>query len=118
MHSAIASPISGSARMMICVAMMPGYKRTDSWNMKIKAACIKILNSKNYPKELKYFARIFKEIQRLRHLADNDPNSRFSRFEAIEAINAVEEAIRKLMSADKNDRLAFVTFLAFPHRKD
>ena len=85
---------------------------------KIKAACIKILNVKNYPKELKYIARIFKEMQRLRHLADYDPNSRFSRSEAIEAIYAVEEAIRKLMNADKNDRLAFVTFLAFPHRKD
>ena len=54
----------------------------------------------------------------MRHRADYDPKSRFSIIEAVDAIDLVEETIRKLRNADANDRMAFISFLAFPHRKD
>ena len=85
---------------------------------KIKAACIKISNSKIIPQELKTVAQVFLIVQSMRHRADYDPRSRFSLVGTLEAINSVEEAIRKLMNADANDRMAFISFLAFPHRKD
>ena len=54
----------------------------------------------------------------MRHGADYNPRSLISLKEAVETINTVEEAIRKLMNADAKDRMAFISFLAFPHRKD
>ena len=85
---------------------------------KVKAGCIKISNSKNFPQELKTVAQVFLIVQSMRHRADYDPRSHFSLVGTLEAINSVEEAIRKLMNADANDRMAFISFLAFPHRKD
>ena len=85
---------------------------------KIKAACIKICNSKIFPQELKTVAQVFLIILSMRHRADYDPRSFFSLDETIDAIDMVEETIRKLMNADANDRMAFISFLAFPHRKD
>ena len=85
---------------------------------KIKPACFKISNSENFPPELKTVAQVFLILQPMRHRADYDPRSLFSLEETVEAIDSVEEAIRNLMNADANDRMAFISFLAFPHRKD
>ena len=108
------------------VGMDEALRDSDAWvqayrlleHGKIKAACIKICSRKSFPKDLIDVAQVFLVILSMRHRADYDPKSRFSIIEAVDAIDLVEGAIRKLMNADANDRMAFISFLAFPHRKD
>ena len=85
---------------------------------KIKAACIKVCSSEIFSEDLKDVAQVFLIVLSMRHGADYNPRSLISLKEAVETINTVEEAIRKLMNADAKDRMAFISFLAFPHRKD
>lgn len=86
---------------------------------KTKAACLRIKDdSKKFTLLLRYVAEIFLELLRTRHRADYDSLSRFSRTEAMRYIEMAELAIQLLKDADKIDRLAFVTYLALPHRKD
>ena len=101
-------------------------KGSDAWvqayrlleHGKIKNACIKICSSKRFPEDLIAMAQVFMIVQSMRLRADYDPMSIFSLDETIDTIDLVEEAIRKLRNADANDRMAFISFLAFPHRKD
>lgn len=85
---------------------------------KTKAACIKACRSMMFSKDLIFVAEIFLDLLRARHRADYDPGSYFSLTETIVFINAAEEAIQKLMNVDQKERIAFLAYLAFPHRKD
>ena len=108
------------------VGMDEALRDSDAWvqayrlleHGKTKAACIKISNSNNFSEDLIAVAQVFMVIQSMRHRADYDPKSRFSIIETVNAIDLVEGAIRKLMNADAIDRMAFISFLAFPHRKN
>ena len=85
---------------------------------KTRAACLRIKDSEKFTQLLRIVAEIFLDLLRARLRADYDPLSRFSRIEAMRYIEAAEFAIQILKDADKIDRLAFVTYLALPHRKD
>lgn len=85
---------------------------------KTRATCLRIKDSKKFTRLLRYVAEIFLELLLARHRADYDSLSRFSRIEAMRYIEESEIAIQLLKDADKIDRLAFVTYLALPHRKD
>ena len=78
----------------------------------------KNMQQKKFSKRSDRRSASFLVILSMRHRADYDPKSRFSIIETVNAIDLVEGAIRKLMNADANDRMAFISFLAFPHRKD
>ena len=108
------------------VGTKPDSRGKDAWQQayrtlehgKTRAACLRIQDSKKFTQLLRYVADIFLELQRARHRADYDPLSRFSRTKAVRYIEMAEFAIQFLKDADKIDRLAFVTYLAIPHRKD
>ena len=108
------------------IGTKPDSRGKDAWQQayrtlehgKTKAACLRIKDSKKFTQLLRYVAEIFLELLRARHRADYDSLSRFSRIEAMRYIEAAELAIQLLKDADKIDKLAFVTYLALPHRKD
>ena len=71
---------------------------------------------KKFPSDIQDFAKNFVNIQRLRHLADYDPQYSISRSNTQLEIIYVQKAINKLQGTDRKDRLAFAVWTAMKKR--
>ena len=69
-----------------------------------------------FPPEIQLFAWYFSETQRLRHLADYDPDSNFTRRDVLQLINETERIIAEFNSAPADRRRAFAVHVLFRNR--
>ena len=73
---------------------------------------------REFPEEIREFAKGLVRALRNRIRAHYDPWTRFYRHGVVEDAKEAERLIRNFMKAPRKDRLAFVTLLALPERKD
>lgn len=106
----------------------PGARRSrDAWRRVYRAVqhgrarerCIDIGRSalSRFPLEIQNFARVFADMQPLRHRADYDPDAEFSRKIALQYINDAENAIRQFPNAPIADRRAFAVHVLMDVRR-
>ena len=69
-----------------------------------------------FPQEIQLFAWHFAETQRLRHLADYDPDSNFTRRDLIQLINETERIVAAFNTAPADHRRAFAVHVLFRTR--
>ena len=70
-----------------------------------------------FPDEVKDFAALFVHMQRLRHLADYDPDASFSRLEVLRWLFLSRKAINDLNRVDDRSLCAFAVYLLLPMRE-
>ena len=71
-----------------------------------------------FPEPLRKFDEAFINAYRKREKADYDSRARFRRYEVIYDIIEAKKAMDDFMKAPREDRLAFVTLIALPERRN
>ena len=75
-----------------------------------------------FPAHIRRFGDLFVYMQRLRHIADYDPDPEteedFTRDRALQLISETSRTITDFQSADAIDRRAFAAFVLFRLRRD
>ena len=88
-------------------ALEHGYARRQCGNSAALA---------EYPMAIRRFARHFSETQRLRHLADYDPDTTLTRRDVVQLINETERIIAEFNRAPIDRRRAFAVHVLFRTR--
>jgi hypothetical protein len=70
-----------------------------------------------FPGAVEDFATLFVHMQRLRHLADYDPDASFSRSEVLQWLDDSRDAIHDLNRVPDKDLRAFAVYLLLPMRE-
>ncbi len=73
-------------------------------------------NIARFPDEIRYFARVFVDMQLERHRADYDPDVAFAKADVIQYTNVAEDAIQTFLNAPVRDRRAFAIYVLLPVR--
>ncbi|MCY3660029.1 MAG: hypothetical protein OXG36_13555 [Caldilineaceae bacterium] len=70
-----------------------------------------------FPGAVEDFATLFVHMQRLRHLADYDPDTSFSRSEVLQWLDDSRDALHDLSRVPHKDLRAFAVYLLLPMRE-
>ena len=70
-----------------------------------------------FPGEVEVYATLFVHMQRLRHLADYDPDASFSRSEVLQWLDDSREVIQDFNRVPDKDLRAFAVYLLLPMRE-
>ena len=84
---------------------------------KARQQCERKKHIAKFPSEVEDFASLFSQVQRLRHLADYDPDALFSRSEVLQWLNDSREGIHDFNRVPGKDLRAFAVYLLFPMRE-
>ena len=104
----------------------PGSNRSQSaWNQTYRALQHGFArqrcdhrNVADFPSEIRYFARIFVDMQQDHHRADYDPDVSFVKADVTQLIDYAEDAIRRFQQAPARDRRAFAVYVLLPARNN
>lgn len=108
------------------VGATPAVRDSKAWYLayrslqhrRLREICSNAGKMSEFPEEIREFAAGLVSALRNRIRAHYDPWARFYRHGVVEDANEAERLIRNFMKAPREDRLAFVTMLALPERKD
>ena len=109
----------------LLVGRTKGLRSEPAWRQtyrslehgKARRQCTREQYVSKFPDEVKDFASLFVHMQRLRHLADYDPDTSFVRSEVFLWLNTSRKAIRDLGSVPDKDLRAFAVYLLLPMRE-
>ena len=73
---------------------------------------------RRFPAGVRYFGRVFADMQQRRHLADYDPDATFSRSDVIQFIDEAESAIALFESVSPATRRPFSIHVLLRPRRD
>ncbi len=104
----------------------PGANRSQSaWNQTYRALQHGFArqrcqhpNISDFPATIRYFADVFVDTQRQRHLADYDPDWTFAKAKVIQLIDLAEDAILGFLQVPARDRRAFTVYVLLPTRNN
>lgn len=79
--------------------------------------CCEQINALGFPGGIIRFAKIFVELQEIRHDADYHPFVRFAKVEVLNNIAKARDAVQAFEAESDKDRRAFAVYVLFPLRK-
>ena len=71
-----------------------------------------------FPNEIQEFAKVFVDMQSLRHSADYDPDATFHKSNVVQGITDAEDIINLFNSVPRRDRRAFAIYVLLDIRRD
>ena len=84
---------------------------------KARQQCERKKHIAKFPGAVEDFASLFSQIQRLRHLADYDPDASFARSEVLQWLDDSRNAIHDLGRVPDKDLRALAVYLLLPMRE-
>ena len=101
-----------------------GKGRSAAWHQAYRAlehgsarrACKNVEAMREFPLEVRNFAKTFSDLQRTRHQADYALDGRYAKPEVLAEINKADAAIARLEAADIRHRRSFAAHVLFKRR--
>ena len=109
----------------LLVGRTKGLRSEPAWRQvyrslehgKARQQCERKKHIAKFPGVVEDFASLFSQMQRLRHLADYDPDASFSRSEVLQWLDDSRDAIHDLSRVPDKDLRAFAVYLLLPMRE-
>lgn len=109
----------------LLVGRTKGLRSEPAWRQayrslehgKARRQCERKKHIAKFPSVVEDFASLFSQMQRLRHLADYDPDASFSRSEVLQWLDDNRDSIHDLSRVPDKDLRAFAVYLLLPMRE-